>query len=196
MALNYHLQELSNLHYVTKKHIPKLETYTIFDNKKMVKRIALESGLQEGAVMAVLDALPKALKDILLEGHTCKIDGLGTFSLSLTFDDDEKVGVNHLNLKIDRTFIKELREDAELVMTQSKIVPIVSSKNHIEEHLKELQTWFQTHNSITLQEYANLNGLSRSTASRELKQISSDPANGIAVVGNATRKVWVRQNAS
>ena len=147
MSLNYHLQELPNLHEGTKKHFPKLDTYTAFGNKKMVQRIALESGMQEGAVLAVLDALPKALKNILLEGHTCKIDGLGTFSLSLTFDDKE-VGIKRLNMKVDQTFIKELREEAEFVKTQSEIVPVASSKGRVEDHLKVLHTWFQTHDRI------------------------------------------------
>ena len=91
MAINYHIQELPDMHNGKQKLFPKAETYTAFNNRKMVKRIALESGLQEGAVLAVLDALPKALKNILLEGHTCKIDGLGTFSLSLSFNEEGRV---------------------------------------------------------------------------------------------------------
>lgn len=192
MPLNYHLQELPKLQKVTKKHYPKLDTYTAFNNKKMVKRIALESGMQEGAVLAVLDALPKALKNILLEGHTCKIDGLGTFSLSLAYDDNEQVSINRMNLKVDQAFIKELREDAEFNKTQSEIVPVAQSKGHVDEHLQQLLTWLQTHDSITLQEYSNITGVSTSTASRELKQICSNPDNSISTSGKATRKVWVK----
>lgn len=192
MPLNYHLQELPNLQEGGQKHFPKLDTYTAFNNKKMVKRIALESGMQEGAVLAVLDALPKALKKILLEGHTCKIDGLGTFSLSLAYDDKEQVGINRMNLKVDQAFIKELREEAELIKTQSEVVPIAYSKGHMEEHLQQLIEWLQTHPFITLQEYANLTGLSTSTASRELKVICSNSENGITTSGKATRKIWVK----
>jgi len=170
---------------------PKLETYNAFDNEKMIKRIALESGLQEGAVLAVLDALPKALKNILLEGHTCKLDGMGTFSLSLTFDENHEVTINKLNLKIDTDFIKELRKEAVLEKVRQEVVEVGSSKGCINQHVELVHKWLETHPFITLQEYANLTKVSPSTASRELKEICNHLSYGISQKGEGIRKIWV-----
>lgn len=188
--LNYYIQELSNMHDGEEKVFPKLSTYNQFDNKKMIKRIAMEAGINEGVVMATLDAIPKALKNILLEGHTCKIDGLGTFSLSLSFDDGKNPQVNHLNLKVDSAFMSELREEAQFTKTNNEVVSVMASKGHVEEHLELALQWLNNHSFITLQEYANLTGVSTSTASRELKQITENPNSGITIKGRANRKVW------
>lgn len=110
--LNYHIQELPDLHEGEEKLFPKLTTYSQFAGRKM-RRIAMEAGVHEGVVMATLDALPRALKSTLPEGHTCKID--------------------------------------------------------------------------------SLTGVSRSTASRELKQITSHPEWGIITEGQGNRKVWVHK---
>lgn len=202
--LNYHIQELPSLQQDSEETVfPKLDSYSQFGNKKMIKRIAMEAGVNEGVVMATLDALPHALKNILLEGHTCKIDGLGTFSLSLAFEaktDEEKtsesnhrkVMINRLNLKVDSAFLRELRKEAQFVRNDSRIVAVRPSKGHLEEHLCLAIKWFDTHQMLTLQEYANMTGVSRSTASRELKQITDNPNSGISTQGQGNRKVWVR----
>ena len=191
MPLKYYIQELPRMRDEKQQAFPKLKTYNAFNNEKMINRIALESGLQEGAVLAVLDALPKALKNILLEGHTCKLDGIGTFSLSLTFDENHEVTINKLNLKIDTDFIKELREEAMFEKVQQEVVAVGSSKGCIDNHVELVHTWLKTHPFITLQEYANLTKVSPSTASRELKKICDNPSYGIRLKGTGTRKIWV-----
>lgn len=174
--LNYHIQELPNLRQDSEEKVfPKLDAYSQFGNKKMIERIAMEAGVHEGVVMATLDALPRALKNILLEGHSYKIDGLGTFSLSLAFcpsdehsperQGESRVGISRLNLKVDADFMRGLRKEAQFTKTDSKIVAVRPSKGHIEEHLRLAIKWFDTHTTLTLQEYANLAGVSASTAS-------------------------------
>lgn len=192
MPLNYHIQELSLRRDEGKQTFPKLETYNAFDNKKMIERIALESGLQEGVVMAVLEALPKALKNILLEGHTCKLDGIGTFSLSLTFDENKEVAISKLNLKIDAELIKELRKEAVFEKVQQEVVAVNPSKSCISEHVALAHKWLETHPFITLQEYSNLTGVALSTASRELKVICNNPDYGISSKGEGPRKFWIK----
>lgn len=199
--LNYHIQELPDLHEGDEKLFPKLTTYSQFAGRKMIRRIAMEAGVHEGVVMATLDALPRALKHILLEGHTCKIDSLGIFSLSLSFDPNKQPQISRLNLKVDPTFMKELREEARFTRTDNNVVAVKPSKGHLEEHFHLLTEWFNIHTTRTnphphliLQDYANITGVSRSTASRELKQITCHPEWGITTEGQGSRKVWVRKS--
>lgn len=193
MSLNYHIQELPpDMHGGEQKLYPRVETYTVFDNPKMVKRISVESGVQEGLVMAVLNALPSALKNILLEGHTCKIDGFGSFSISLSFGADGEVAVSRLNLKADPEFLSALRGEAELVKVQKEVVRVARAKGHFQEHYERLKEWLDKHPGITLQKYAQLMGVSSATASRELKRMCGDKAYGIASKGVGAWKVWVK----
>jgi len=50
---------------------------------------------------------------------------------------------------------------------------------------------YDKHGFITLQDYANLNRLSRSAASRELSKLVADPNSGIKTKGAGSHKVWV-----
>lgn len=193
MSLNYHIQEMpSEMYGSEKKLFPKVETYTVFDNQKMVKRISMESGIQEGAVTAVLNALPAALKRILLEGHTCKIDRLGTFSVSLSYNADGDVAISRLNLKADPDFLSQLRAEADLVKVQTEVVRVSRSKGRLSQRYELLMQWLERHSGITLQEYANLVGVSTSTASRELKSLCEDRRYGIACKGTGAWKQWVK----
>ena len=88
MPINYQIQELPDALEGERRTYPRPLTYNQFGHKKMASRIAMESGVQRGVVEAVLTGLPDAIKHILLEGHTVKINGLGTFSLSLAFKND------------------------------------------------------------------------------------------------------------
>lgn len=57
-----------------------------------------------------------------------------------------------------------------------KMVTIIDEKGH-----------------ITLGEYAKVNNLSRTTASKELAKISSDPNMPIDYTGQASHKIWIRR---
>ena len=191
MSLKYHIQELHDLQGGGRKLYPKLERYSTFGNGRIVERISLESGIREASVAAVLSSLPDALKAFLLEGHTVKIDGFGTFSLSLTSDSLGEPVISRLNLKPDPEFIDRLRSEALFEKSKPEVVAVSRAKGHFEEHLALLRSWMQTHRSITLQEYACLTGISASSASRELKRISNDPSNRIAPTGPTVNRCWV-----
>ena len=193
MAIKYHVQELPNMRAGEQAQFPMFETYSLFGNKAMVSRIAMESGIPKGAVMGTLEALPRSLKTYLLEGHSCRIDGLGTFSLSLTFDKHGQVRVKGLNLKVCPEFLRELKEEAEFELSQSEIVNVTPSKGHRDEHYALLEAWLRTHSQITLTEYANLAGVSVATASRELNYFCNTAGYGVSACGYRNRKVWVRK---
>ena len=192
MPIKYHVQQLPQMRQGEQAQYPVPETYTQFDNKRMVARIAMESGIQDGAILGTLNGLPKALKAFLLEGHSCKIDGLGTFSLSLEFDKNRQVSIKRLNLKIDQEFMQELQKEAEFVMSTPDVVQAAPSKGHRDEHFALLAKWLDHHTQITLQEYANLINVSTATASRELNYFASNSQYGITGSGPTNRKCWIK----
>jgi ribosomal protein S25 len=148
------------------------------------------------------------MKSYLPMGHTMKIDNLGVFSLSLEFADDKAdvdnqqeeqgkkaqkkyhhVRVKGVNFKVDKKLVDDINKENTFERTPS--TPTSPSPYTLEERLQRALSHIDRHGFITLQEYANLNGLNYSTASRELSKLVADPYSGIKAKGAGSHKVWV-----
>lgn len=220
MSINYQIQELPDALEGERRTYPRPLTYNQFGHKKMASRIAMESGVQQGVVEAVLTGLPDAIKNILLEGHTVKINGLGTFSLSLAFkngnddflrqdlgklslttssDDDNladsrpHVTINRLNFKPDPNLLQTLRTEADLIKVEKDTIPISCTTDKLEAHTQLAMQHLAIHPVLFLQDFANLIHASTSTASRQLHRICSLPDSPITPIGTGNRTVWVKK---
>lgn len=193
---------------------PKMQVYTEFDYDKVVELVHTNSpAFSEATVRGVLDTLAVVMKSYLPMGHTMKIDNLGVFSLSLEFADNETdtanqqeipetqetgskkkyhhVRVKGVNFKVDKRLVEAINKENTFERTSGN--PSSPSPYSLEERLQRALNHIDKHGFITLQEYANLNSLSYSTASRELSKLVLDPHTGIKPKGAASHKVWVRR---
>lgn len=188
---------------------PKMQVYTEFDYDKVVELVHTNSpAFSEATVRGVLDTLAVVMKSYLPMGHTMKIDNLGVFSLSLEFADNEidantkqegskaepkkkyhHVRVKGVNFKVDKKLVDDINKENTFERTPS--TPTSPSPYTPEERLQRALHHIDKHGFITLQEYANLNSLSYSTASRELTKLVADPYSGIKAKGAGSHKVWV-----
>jgi predicted histone-like DNA-binding protein len=205
--LKYVLQELPEWREGQQSVYPKLLVYSQIGNEKIVDAFQKYEQMQPGHVTGVLCALPDILQRFLTEGHTVKIEGLGTFSLSLEFDDEKpteitgkgeekgyrRVRVKNINFNPDRKFLRSIQDEAEAERAESDVRRVKTSPYTREERLQRALNHLQTHSFITLSEYANLNGLKRTAASLELNSLAEDPASGIKANGAAPHKVWVKR---
>lgn len=196
------------------KTFPKMQVYTEFDYDKVVELVHTNSpAFSEATVRGVLDTLAVVMKSYLPMGHTMKIDNLGVFSLSLEFADNEPETVNQqealetqetgpkkkyhhvkvkgVNFKVDKRLVEAINKENTFERTSGN--PSSPSPYSLEERLQRALNHIDKHGFITLQEYANLNSLSYSTASRELSKLVLDPHSGIKPKGAASHKVWVRR---
>ena len=193
------------------KAFPKMQVYTEFDYNKVVELIHTYSpAFSQATVRGVLDTLAVVMKSYLPMGHTMKIDNLGVFSLSLEFADNEvdsdnqqvpqkpaskkkyhHVRVKGVNFKVDKKMVDDINQENSFERTTAN--PTSPSPYSLEERLQRALNHISKHGFITLQEYANLNGLSYSTASRELAKLVLDPHSGIKAKGAGSHKVWVRR---
>ena len=187
---------------------PKMQIYTEFDYDKVVELVHTNSpAFSKATIRGVLDTLAVVMKSYLPMGHTMKIDNLGVFSLSLEFADDNpdnqqqvqeaepKTKYRHvkakgINFKVDRKLVDEINK--ENTFRHSPSTPTTHSPYSLEERLQRALRHIDKHGFITLQEYANLNRLGYSTASRELAKLVANPQSGIKAKGAASHKVWVR----
>ena len=192
------------------KQFPKMQVYTEFDYNKVVELVHTNSpAFSEATVRGVLDTLAVVMKSYLPMGHTMKIDNLGVFSLSLEFADNEAdadnqqegtkaepkkryhhVRVKGVNFKVDKKLVDDINKENTFERTPS--TPITPSPYTPEERLQRALSHIDKHGFITLREYANLNSLNYSSASRELAKLVLDPNSGIKPKGAGSHKVWVR----
>jgi len=193
------------------KAFPKMQVYTEFDYNKVVELIHTYSpAFSQATVRGVLDTLAVVMKSYLPMGHTMKIDNLGVFSLSLEFADNEAdstdsqttqepaskkkyhhVRVKGVNFKVDKKMVDDINQENSFERTTAN--PTSPSPYSLEERLQRALSHIDKHGFITLQEYANLNSLSYSTASRELAKLVLDSHSGIKAKGAGSHKVWVRR---
>ena len=193
------------------KAFPKMQVYTEFDYNKVVELIHTNSpAFSQATVRGVLDTLAVVMKSYLPMGHTMKIDNLGVFSLSLEFADNEAdstdsqttqepaskkkyhhVRVKGVNFKVDKKLVDDINQENSFERTTAN--PTSPSPYSLEERLQRALSHIDKHGFITLQDYANLNRLSYSTASRELAKLVLDPHSGIKAKGAGSHKVWVRR---
>ena len=79
-------------------YYPKALTYNLIDNDQFVEMLLQNQHVSESAVRSVLAAINTQLMQLISNGHRVKIDGLGTFSLSVTgtpsLDDKQRIVFN------------------------------------------------------------------------------------------------------
>ena len=192
------------------KRFPKMQVYTEFDYDKVVELVHTTSpAFSKATIRGVLDTLAVVMKSYLPLGHTMKIDNLGVFSLSLQFADNEAetdsqsesqeagakkkyhhVKVKGVNFKVDKKLVDAINKENSF--DRSPLKSASPSPYTLEERLQRALSHIDNHGFVTLQEYANLNKLSYSTASRELAKLVADPSSGLKAKGSGSHKVWVR----
>ena len=64
---------------LTSKWVPTPKTVSAYDAKRLAKDIEKESTVSYTDVMAVLSAIPNVMTRYLAEGHSVKLDGIGSF---------------------------------------------------------------------------------------------------------------------
>jgi predicted histone-like DNA-binding protein len=191
---------------------PKLQIYNMFDNDKVVKYIHDYSpAFSEGVIRGVLDALSNTMKSVLPMGHSMKIDGLGVFSLSLGFDEEPEGGVTldeetgdvkqkekyrhvcakSINFRVDPKLIEHINKDTTFERNPIGVKHSAKKNSSLEQRKSKALQLISKQGFITLDEYANLNNLSRSSASRELSCLTSDSDSGIKEKGSGSHKVWI-----
>ena len=183
----------------------KLKTWRRLDFDEFVKRCssihrAYGKSVIEGVVMAVCEHLAYEIAN----GYSVKIDGLGTFNAKLGVCKDKEmdnftegttkrnaksIEVTGVSFRADKELIREIDQNCTLERGGEERLrrPQISQKERIEK----AQKFIQKNGFMHVDEYASLTGLSYSTASRELRAISADPASGIISQGRKSGKLYL-----
>ena len=215
---NYYLQKLpEGMKEGEKVVYPRMQTYTLHDFETVLKHMHTYAGnISEGTMRAVLEALTETMKSWMPLGHSIKIDGLGIFSLSLGFDtstpqekaiankkgknngeqEEPKTKYRHvcikgINFKPDAELLTEMNHEATFDKTETEVVVPKKGALSRSKRLAKAKATIKTNGFMTLSDYVQATGLSRTAASLDLKAIVADPTSGITTRGSHSHKVWV-----
>ena len=88
--------------------------------------------------------------------------------------------------------VKHLKSKTVLERDMGGVSRLYKKKYTPKERIKRATNWIDKHGVITLQEYATLNNLSRTSASGELKKLSHGNEAPFESKGKGSHKVWVK----
>ena len=207
----YKLQEMSDMRDEGKRRVyPKMVPYRTLSRKEFVEQMqSYHRDLSQGTIEAVLTDVEDVLVRMLSMGYNVNLEGLGTFSLSLGFEDDKptemqtdddmmkyrKVGVKNVNFNSSPELVKavKMETDCDLERVMSGVKVIRKQLYSKEERIARALSVLEKNASITLGDYAYINDMSRTAASLELKEITQDPTSPIRSIGRGSHKVWVKR---
>ena len=205
----YKLQEMYDVRQTGERRVyPKLDAYRLLDAEEFIEKMhSYDRAISPSVIRAVLMNLSDTLKRMLSQGYTVKVDELGTFSLSLDFDDDKPkvmqqaddkmayrhVTVKNVNFKVNPSLLKDLRYETELEREMSGVKVIKKQLFTLEQRIERALAVIERDGFIGLTDYAAINNLSRTSASQELKQICANPEGPLDTKGRGSHKVWVKR---
>ena len=207
----YKLQEMSDMRDEGKRRVyPKMVPYRTLSRKEFVEQMqSYHRDLSQGTIEAVLTDVEDVLVRMLSMGYNVNLEGLGTFSLSLGFEDDKptemqtdddmmkyrKVGVKNVNFNSSPELVKavKMETDCDLERVMSGVKVIRKQLYSKEERIARALSVLEKNADITLGDYAYINDMSRTAASLELKEITQDPTSPIRSIGRGSHKVWVKR---
>lgn len=207
----YKLQELNDMRDEGKRRVyPKMVTNRTLSRKEFVKMMQnYHRGISESTTEAVLTDVVDMLADMLSMGYNVNLEGFGTFSLSLAFEDEKpreilnpddkmtyrKVGVKDINFKASPEFVKDVKRetDRDLERDMGGVKVIRKQLYSREERIARALEVIEKNGVLTLGDYASINNLSRTSASMELKELTNDKTSPIDSLGRGSHKVWVKR---
>ena len=203
----YIKQEMPNLNGTEEPQVYyRLKTNRNISSKEFVKHISRnDSAADRGEIEGVLIRIADGLAELLGNGYSVTLDGVGTFKAGLglkrdkemdSFEEDEtkrnarSLQLTSINYRADKTLVREANRRCKLERYgESRLRKSPYTK---EQRLQLALEYLDKNSAMRIGDYVQLTGLSRTTATMELKAFRQDPASGITFVGRGSQKVYVK----
>lgn len=184
----------------------RMKTIRNIGMEEFIEIMTRHGGMTRGTAIAVLTQASETLAELMGMGYTVSIDGIGTFKAtvglkrfkemdSIEGEDPKRnaqsLCVDGVNIKADKQLVKQVSMKCKL--ERSHTSRLRKSPYTREERLALALKYIEENGLMRLADYAQLTGLSRTTACRELKELCSDKNNGIDTDGRGAHKVYVKR---
>ena len=186
----------------------RMKTWRKLETEEFVKRCHdLNGAFSESILKGALAALTQQLAYELANGYSVKLDGLGVFNAKIGLCKDKEqddfsedgtrrnaasLQVTGVSLKVDKELVKAINKDCDLERGDDE--RLSRQTYTLEQRIERARDFIRKNGYMRSYEYAQLNGLAKSTASRELIRITSDPRSGIRSEGSKSSKLYLLDN--
>ena len=206
----YVLQEMNDVRNTGKRTVyPKMVVERSISPEEFAEMVHKHiRAIDKGVLLAAICGISDTLANLLSQGSNVTIDEIGTFSASLQFVDNKtteiaeegdrmlyrKVGIKDVNFKTSPELLHKLKMKTKLERMMTGVKVLKKQLFTPEQRLENALRIIDAKGFITLTEDAKVNNPSRTTASKELKQLTDGLSSPLASQGQASHKIWVRRN--
>lgn len=204
----YIKQEMPDIRQTGEKKVYyRLKTERNIDPNEFIRSLSHTfSGMSEGDIMRVLIAAADHLGELLGKGYSVTLKDIGTFKATIGLEEDKKLDtldgtepkrnaqslrLNGVNYRADKKLIKTARANCKLKREGTH--RLHRSPYSKEERLSLAQKYLEKNGAMKVVDYVNITGLSRTTATMELKEFRQNPLSGIDFIGRGSAKVYVKK---
>ncbi|MBO4663508.1 MAG: HU family DNA-binding protein [Bacteroidaceae bacterium] len=181
----------------------KVDTIGNMSQDELIEQMSL-CGMSKAHIEMVLTRMKESIVELLRQGYSVSIDGLGRFSLSIGVKDDKEVEKldggekrNAASIKVrnvlfaaDKKIVKELNRKCRF--ERGGTCRLTKCKFTKEQRLDMARAFIAKHQLMRINEYMNITGLKKTAASQELRQFAESPSiTGITTVGRGSSLVYV-----
>ena len=185
----------------------RMETSRRVSMEEFVDTIAMPGhGITAAEAKQVLGQAAHTLALLLSEGCVVTIDGIGTFKATIGVRDDKEqdtfaadepqrnaqsIEVNGVHYKVDKRLVHDI--NVQCTLERGRQSRIKRSPYTLEERISRAISYIEEHEFLTVKDYAELNGLSISTASIELRKLRKDASSGLRAIGKRSGLMYVKR---
>ena len=174
------------------------------NHEQFIDVLMRDGSLPRSTYKAVLTQIAEKLPGCLANGFSVKIDEVGLFTARLgvrkdmlpdAFEPGEtkrnasSIEVRGVSFKADPDLIRKTRRMC--VLSSGGVSRLKKPETTLEERMAMAREYLKKNVVMRVKNYADLTGLSKTTASLELRKIADDPASGITSKGSRSQKFYV-----
>ena len=172
--------------------------------EQFISQCAREGRMDEAQILGVLTLVSEKLALCMAEGFSVKLNGIGTFHAKLgmrsdmlqdAFEEGEpthnakSIAVTGVSFRADPDLIDATRR--KCVLEKGGVSRIKKTNLTLEERIQKAREYLETNMFMRVPDYVRLTGLSRSSATKELRQLALNPSSGITSRGSRSQKYYV-----
>ena len=185
----------------------RMETSRRVTMAEFIKEISIPGhGISEATAMQVLNQAATSLARLMAHGCAVTIDGIGTFKATIGVCKDKEqdafvadkpqrnaqsIEVNGVHYRADKALVKAVR--SQCTLERGKQSRIKRSPYTLEERIGRAIAFIEEHGYMRTRDYANLNELSLSTATVELRKVRKEESSGIKAIGRGSSLIYVKR---
>ena len=201
----YAMQEVAYLHDPEQTiAYPRMLISGISEGRHLAELVARNCTFNPAEVAGVIRRLADVMAQEMAAGRSVRLEGIGLFTPGLAMEGSPRPqspeDAARRNARSIRVAAVRYRADKELVRATDLLCRLERAgrkcARHVspytpEQRLALAQGYLREHPTLTLAAYAALTGISRTSASRELRRWHATPGSGIGIQGRGTHRTYV-----